>query len=209
MAPAIDGNTLFLATQNACGLMTYAPNAYPYKGKTINGYIYTDDPAAQENGTVYAIDLSTGQPIWHYNIPNRYQGSSAVVSGGVLYVIDRAGILYMFNEQTGALLKSFELNGIGAAGVSIALDTKGVMTLFAPAGGGDLGGATPGVVVAYNVVCPGGTGSSCGGAGGPVDLEQPIIIVLGVVVVILVMYTLLKRRTPTRAHGSPPRTRAL
>lgn len=204
MAPAVDGNTLFVVTQNACGLMT--PGPYPYKGQTINGYIYTDDPAAAENGTVYAINLSTGQPIWHYNLPNRYQGSSAVVSGGVLYVVDRAGILYMFNEQSGVLLKSFSLGGIGAAGVSIGTNTEGVMTLFAPAGGGDLGGATPGVVVAYTLTCTTNCGVVSSGGGG---LEQPVIIVLGVLVVILAMYTLLRRWTPTGGRGGPPRTRAL
>ncbi len=136
MAPAVDGNMLYLVTQNACGVMSYAAGAYPYKGQNINGYIYTDDPAAQENGTVYAINLANGQPVWDYNLPNRYQGSSAVISGGVLYIIDRAGILYMFDAANGNLLKNFQLNGIGAAGVSIATNTEGTMTLFAPAGGG-------------------------------------------------------------------------
>jgi len=201
MAPAVDGNTMFVVTQNACGIMT--PGPYPYKGQTINGYIYTDDPAAAENGTVYAINLSTGQPIWHSDLPNRYQGSSAVVSGGVLYVVDRAGILYMFDQSSGVLLKSFSLGGIGAAGVSIGTNTEGVMTLFAPAGGGDLGGATPGVVVAYSLA-----GLPPPGGGG--DLEQPIIIVLGVLVVVLAMYTLLRRRTTTRgSRSTPPLTRAL
>jgi len=200
MAPAIDGNMMYLVTQNACGVMNFAHGAYPYKGQNIDGYIYTDDAAAQENGTVYAIDLSTGQQVWHYNLPNRYQGSSAVISGGVLYVIDRAGILYMFNAAKGTLVKSFQLNGIGAAGVSIATNTQGVMTLFAPAGGGDLGGATPGVVVAYTLQnVP------------PPSVDQPIIIALGVLVVVFAMYVLLSRRRKeaSSARAKPPRTRAL
>ncbi|MDA4115436.1 MAG: PQQ-binding-like beta-propeller repeat protein [Thaumarchaeota archaeon] len=211
MAPAISGNMLYAVTQNACGEMSPAP--YYYKGVTISGYLYTGDPSASQNATVYSIDLSTGQTVWHSNLPNRYQGSSAVVSGGVLYVVDRAGILYEFNQQTGTLLKTKNLGGTGASGVSIGEDSNGNMEVFAPAGGGELGGATPGILVAYSL--PGGlsttgTGSTSStstssSTGQPIaGLEQPIIIVLGVVVVVLAMYVLLKRRTPTQARGTGP-----
>jgi alcohol dehydrogenase (cytochrome c) len=200
MAQGISGNTIYAVTQNACGRMAPAPHAYYYKGAIIDGYLYTGDPTAAQNGTVYAIDLSTGKTDWHYNIPNRYQGSSAVVSGGVLYVVDRAGILYEFNQQTGVLLKSLSLGGTGAAGVAIAEDSQGNMMLFAPAGGGDLPSATAGILAAYwlgqNTSTTGsstGTSLSTGFAG----LEQPIIIVLGILVVVLAMYVLLKRRAPS------------
>ena len=205
MSPAVVGNTLYVASQNGCGVMTAGP--YPYKGQTINGYVYTGDSTAKQNGTVYAINLSNGQPIWHYNIPNRYQGSSAVVSGGVLYAIDRAGILYELNAATGALLSSYELGGLGAAGVSIAEDSNGNMMLFAPSGGGDLPNATPGVVTAFWL----GQGTTTSGSGGPSTttssnifgpgLEQPIIIALGVVVVVLAMYILVRRRAPTQPRA--------
>ena len=185
MAPAITGTMIYAVTQNACGEMSAAP--YYYKGVTINGYLYTGDPSAEQNATVYAIDLATGQTVWHYNMPNRYQGSSAVVSGGVLYAVDRAGILYEFNQQTGALLKTLSLGGTGASGVSIGEDGQGNMMLFAPAGGGELGGATPGILAAYwlgpNVST---TSSSTSVNSGPntSGLEQPIIIVLGVAVIV-------------------------
>ena len=202
MSPAVSGNTLYVATQNACGIM--AAGQYFYKGATINGYIYNGDASASQNSTLYAIDLSTGQPIWHYNMPDRYQGSAAVTSGGVVYVVDRGGILYELNQQTGALINSLSLGGVGAAGVSLARDISrsSNMMVFAPAGGGDLPNATPGVLVAY--WCgPSGcqqTTTTCSGAtcSSGIDLQQVIIIVLGVVVVVLVMYTLLKRRGPTQ-----------
>jgi len=209
MAPAISGNMIYAVTQNACGQMSAAP--YYYKGVTINGYLYTGDPSARQNGTVYAIDLSTGKAVWHYNMPNRYQGSSAVVSGGVLYTVDRAGILYEFNQQTGALLKTKSLGGTGASGVSIGEDSGGNMEVFAPAGGGELGGATPGILVAYSLGqitsttgSTSGTSTSSSTGTSFAGLEQPIIIVLGVVVVVLAMYVLLKRRTPTQARATPP-----
>jgi alcohol dehydrogenase (cytochrome c) len=207
MAPAIDGNMLYAVTQNACGEM--APGPYTYKGVTIQGYLYGGDPAASQNATVYAINLSTGNTVWHDNLPNRYQGSSAVVSGGVLYVIDRAGILYEFNQQDGTLIKSVELNGVGAAGVSIGEDSQGNMMVFAPAGGGSGVGATAGILVAYSLPTSTGSGTSSSSTSTSTGtsiagLEQPIIIVLGVMVIVLAMYVLLKRRVPTQSPAAPP-----
>jgi alcohol dehydrogenase (cytochrome c) len=192
MSPALSGNTLYVATQNACGVMN--PGPYHYKGVDISGYVYNGDPSASQNSTLFAINLSTGQPIWHFNMPNRYQGSSAVASGGVVYVVDRGGVLYELNDQTGALINSINLGGVGAAGVSLARDLSRAsnMMLFAPSGGGDLPNATPGVLSAY--WC-GPSGCQTGTTVPPgLGLEEPIIIVLGVLVVVLAMYVLLKRR---------------
>jgi alcohol dehydrogenase (cytochrome c) len=210
MAPAIDGNMLYAVTQNACGEMT--PSPYTYKGETIAGFDYEGDPSAEQNATLYAINLSTGQSVWHDNLPNRYQGSSAVVSGGVIYVIDRAGILYEFNQQTGKEINSVGLNGVGAAGVAIAEDSAGNMMVFAPAGGGSDPEPTSGVLVAYWLgncttcnTTSSGSASSTGSGPNTSGLEQPIIIVLGVVVVVLAMYVLVKRRAPQRpAAGTQP-----
>lgn len=206
MSPALSGNTLYVVTQNGCGLMAKGP--YEYKGSIVNGYIYGGDPSATQNSTLYAINLSTGQPIWHYNMPNRYQGSSAVVSGGVVYVVDRGGIMYEVSQQTGKLINSLSLGGLGAAGVSLARDTTSVanMMLFAAAGGGDLPNATPGVVAGYWCGPNGcseststGTSSGTNPVGG--GLEQPIIIVLAILVVVLAMYVLLRRRTPAQPRA--------
>lgn len=211
MAPAVDGNMMYVASQNACGQMSLGP--YSYKGQVIQGYTYTGDPTAEQNATVYAINLTTSAITWHYNLPNRYQGSAAVTSGGVLYAVDRAGYLYMFNQATGKLLKTDDLGGVGAAGVAIGEDSQGQMMVFAPAGGGSLPAATAGILIAYAL--PGqsstasGTGSSSttSSTGTPVSaagLEQPIIIALGVVVVVLVMYILVRRRSPTQGAASAP-----
>jgi len=207
MGPAVANNTLFVVSQNACGLMYSGP--YPYKGQTISGFIYGDDPAASQNSTIYAINLSNGQQIWHDNMPNRYQGASAVVSGGVVYAIDRGGILYEYNQQTGALINSFSLGGLGAAGVSIGLSLSGQMEVFAGAGGGDLPNPTPGLLAAYGLppgCCTSSSGSqSTSSGGGPnfgANLEQPIIIAIGAVVVVLAMYMLLKRRTTKQSPAS-------
>jgi alcohol dehydrogenase (cytochrome c) len=202
MSPAIAGNTLYVATQNACGIMTAGP--YPYKGSIIQGYIYNGDPSASQSSTLYAINLSTGQALWQYDMPNRYQGSSAVVSGGVVYVVDRGGIMYEITAQNGTLINSLSLGGVGAAGVSLARDISrsACMMVFAPAGGGDLPNATPGVVAAYwlgGSTCTIGTTTVAPPSG--TGLEQPIIIVLAILVVVLAMYVLLKRRAPTQPRA--------
>jgi len=190
MAPALMGNTLYVVTQNFCGLLYAGP--YPYKGQTINGYIYTGDPTAMENSTLYSINLSNGQANWHDNLPNRYQAAAAVVSGGVVYVVDRAQSLYFVDAQTGKMLRSsLSLGGLGAAGVSIARSSTGEMMLFVPGGGGDQP-PTPGVMVAFAL--PTGATSASSGGSSTGTLQWPITIALGVVVVVLVMYILLRRR---------------
>jgi len=205
MGPAVANNTLYVVSQNACGLMYGGP--YHYKGQTISGFIYGDDPAATQNSTLYAINLSNGQQIWHDNMPNRYQGASAVVSGGVVYTIDRGGVIYEYGQQSGTLINSFNLGGLGAAGVALAENLGGQMQLFAAAGGGDLPNPTPGLLAAYGL--PPGSSSSGSQTSStsttliiPPGAQEPIIVALGAVVVMLAMYLLLKRRSPKQAPAS-------
>jgi alcohol dehydrogenase (cytochrome c) len=196
MSPALDGNNYFVVSQNACGI-TYA-GPVTYKGQTIQGYIYEGDPTATQNSTLYSLNLATGQVNWKFGMPDRYQGSSAVVSGGVVYVVDREGTLYMLNEQTGALIRSFALNGLGAAGVSIGEDPTGRMMLFVPAGGGDIPSQTAGVVVGLALV---GGGASGSGSGPQLQLIEEAAIVAGVVVIVVGMLVLLRK-----ASKAEPRT---
>jgi len=148
MAPALMGDTLYVVTQNACGQMYSGP--YPYKGQNINGYFTIGDQAATQNSTLYSIDLSNGQANWHDNLANRYQAAAAVVSGGVVYIVDRAENLYFVDAGNGNMLRSsVGFGGLGAAGVAIGRSTAGEMMLFVPGGGGDQPSPTPGVLVAF------------------------------------------------------------
>ena len=184
MSPAIHDGVLFVVTQNACGLMTTGP--VTYKAQTINGYIYNGDPSAPQNSTLYAISLSSGQRNWKFEMPFRYQGSSAVVSGGVVYVIDRSGVLYALDEQSGNVLKSINLGGLGAAGISLGETLRGEEALFVPAGGGDLPSPTPGVVLAFAL--PANTAPPPG-----ISIEEITSIALGVVVIVMALYIIAKR----------------
>ena len=185
MSPAMHDGTLFVVTQNACGLMTTGP--VTYKGQTIDGYIYTGDPSAPQNSTLYAISLSNGQTNWKFEMPFRYQGSSSVVSGGVVYVTDRSGVLYALDEQSGKVLKSINLGGLGAAGISLGETLRGEEALFVPAGGGDIPSPTPGVVIAFTLP------SNTTGGGGGIGIQEITSIALGVVVVIMALYIIAKR----------------
>jgi glucose dehydrogenase len=181
MSPALNGNKLFVATQNACGIMYRGP--VTYKGETLDGYNFIGYPSAAQNSTLYALDLSTASVIWKFEMPNRYQGSAAVASGGVVYVVDRGGILYALDENTGTLLRSINLGGLGAAGVSFGSNLQGDIMIYAPAGGGDIGSPTTGVVVGLAVVQN----------GGPTVLDELPTLGLGALVVGLVAYILWQR----------------
>jgi len=184
MSPALDGANLFVASQNACGLMITGP--VTYKGETFQGYVYEGDPTAPQNSTLYSINLQTRAVNWKFPMPDRYQGSSAVVSGGVVYVVDRQGTLYLLNEQTGQLIRSWQLNGIGASGVSIGEDSSGDMMVFAPAGGGDIPTSTAGVVVGFAL-------SGGGGSSFAPSLYEGVAIGFGVAVVVLGLVFLTRR----------------
>ncbi len=199
MSPALDGTNLFVASQNACGLMVKGP--VTYKGQTIQGYVYEGDPTAPQNSTLYSINLATRSMNWAFPMPDRYQGSSAVASGGVVYVVDRQGTLYLLNEQTGQLLRSWPLNGLGASGVSIGEDSYGNMMVFAPAGGGDIPSPTTGVVVGFALSGQGGES--------PLTLYEGIAIGVGVAVVVL-GFAFLGRKgwfRSSRQSASPPTVR--
>jgi outer membrane protein assembly factor BamB len=195
MSPALDGANLFVATQNACGLMVKGP--VTYKGHTIQGYVYEGDPTAPQNSTLYSINLATKGVNWEFAMPDRYQGSSAVVSGGVVYVVDRQGTLYLLNEQTGQLVRSWQLNGLGASGVSIGEDSRGNMMVFAPAGGGDIPSPTAGVVVGFAL--SGGSGPSSG-----LSLYEGVAIGFGVAVVVLGFVFLARRGMVRLGKKSAP-----
>jgi alcohol dehydrogenase (cytochrome c) len=187
MSPAISGNILYVVSQSACGTMLSGP--VTYKGHTIKGYIYTGLPSSAQNSTIYAVDLSDGSILWQYNLPYRYQAASAVVSGGVVYVVDRGGDLFAFNSQNGAVLKSLNLGGLGAAGVAIGTGFNGIPTIVVPVGGGDLPQATAGIVLAFTIQSPGTTSNSTA-------LPTSYLVLVAAVIVVALVggYLLASRR---------------
>lgn len=195
MTPGFANNTLFVVSQNACGMMF--PGPVTYKGHTINGYVLNGDPSAPENATIYAINIGTGTILWHYNLPDRYQGSAIVVSGGVVYAVDRAGTLYALAQTDGKLLRSISLGGVGAAGVSLGQNLKGQMMIFVPAGGADIPTATPGVLLGLTVPINNSTSSGGNSPGNNQNILEIATAGLAIVVIVLSLVILSRRSRTT------------
>jgi glucose dehydrogenase len=187
MSPAIDKGVLFVVSQNACGIMY--PGPVTYKFHTINGYVYTGAPSSAQNSTLYAIDLANGNVLWTFQMDYRYQAASAVVSAGVVYIVDRGGDLYALNEQTGAVLKSISLGGLGAAGVSLGTGLSGEPILVVPVGGGDIPTATAGIVLAFTLPSQSVTNNGSSTLGDLVYIAVP-----AVVGILLLGYALTRRK---------------
>lgn len=105
-----------------------------YRGKPMKTIKLTNTDSPQYS-TISAIDAGRGEIRWSFFLPNLYQGAGLVVSGGVLYGVDRKGILYMLDAMSGELLRSDALDGAGSAGVSIAAAKGGDMRLLVPVTG--------------------------------------------------------------------------
>ena len=57
-----------------------------------NGVVYQ----ASDHGALYAVNATTGAPLWHATIPARANPSSPVVAGGVLYVGSASKQMFAF-----------------------------------------------------------------------------------------------------------------
>lgn len=124
-------NTLFVASQVWCSVVSKA--TVIQKGRTLEGYMTSPAPIPPSS-SVSAIDVSTGSIKWTFPMKNRYQGG-ITVSGGVVYLVDLAGIFYAIDADTGELLKSIPTNGDGNTGVAIASNIRGEPMIFIATGG--------------------------------------------------------------------------
>ena len=146
---SIANNVAYIPSQNVCG--TVITRQLEYKGEVIDGYVYRLDLNRTTNGSIYAIDLSTTELKWQTNLTDRIQSASLIVSGGVLYSIDRSGVFYAIDIEDGSILTSIPFNAIGSAGPSIGADANGSMMIVFPIGGGTLTGNNPGILVSMSV----------------------------------------------------------
>lgn len=158
--PAFARGTLYVVSQTACGTVTRGSGdplheELVYKGQRIEGYQWKVLPDPPHRATLYAIDLATRSVRWEFQMPHRYQSAAVTVSGGVVYAIDRAGIFYALDAQTGRLLRRIPLGGLGAAGASLGANSKGEMMLFLPVGGAEpfqtAASRRPGILAAFGL----------------------------------------------------------
>ena len=184
---AFSHNTIFAAAQNRC--FYWRPMEDAYKGERI----WVAGPAVErpQNATLYAIDASTGDIKWRFDMPNPYQGAGIIVSGGVVYAQDRIGTLYMLDEETGEMIRSIYFGGLGAAGVTIGKNPLGEMMLFVPSGGGEIIVPTPGTITAF------GLREQIDTDGGSVFSDEVTYIVIAVAAVMAGLLAISYRRKIT------------
>jgi alcohol dehydrogenase (cytochrome c) len=107
-----------------------------YRGKPMKIMKLTNTDSPQHS-TISAIDAGRGEIRWSFFIPNIHQSAGLVVSGGVLYAVDRKGVFYMLDALNGELIRMEQLDGAGSAGVSVAASKGGEMRVFVPLTGAE------------------------------------------------------------------------
>jgi glucose dehydrogenase len=142
-------NTIFVPSQSICG--TVVEERLQYKGQVIDGFRYQLVQDTPGNGSITAIDASSGEIKWELSIPNRMQSASLMVSGNVVYAIDRAGVAYAIDVDDGSIIWKIPLNALGSAGPSIGADARGEMLLLIPVGGSQLTNKRSGVLLAFGL----------------------------------------------------------
>ena len=146
---SVADNVAYIPSQNVCG--TVLTRLLDYKGEVLDGFVYRLDLDRPTNGSIYAVDLSTSELKWQIYLPDRIQSASLIVSGDVLYSIDRSGVFYAIDIEDGKILNSIPFNSMGSAGPSIGADATGSMMIVFPMGGGNLTGSNPGILVSLSV----------------------------------------------------------
>jgi len=103
------------------------------------------------NATLVAMDGNTGAIKWSHEFPGVGIRGATTATGGLVFVALGDGNIYGLNEQTGAITWTKYL-GVGLNyGPTFGTDTKGVMHMYEPIGGGAFWGNIPGTVVAFTL----------------------------------------------------------
>ncbi|MEE8239226.1 MAG: PQQ-binding-like beta-propeller repeat protein, partial [Nitrososphaerales archaeon] len=183
--PAFADNTIYIATQRVCWTLVEGP--VNYKGRDMDGFIYGASTGERQNSTLYAIDVSDGSIKWTFEMPNRYQSAGIMVSGGVVYAVDRASVWYALDQETGTMLRRSQFGGLGAGTVTVGATARGEMMLFLPAGGGQVAANTPGILVAFGL--PEGTSGNSGPniIGSPIELVSIAVAAIAAIVAVFVV----------------------
>jgi len=176
-APAFADQTIYVVTQDFC--TSYTRDKKTYKGEEIDGFEHVAVNPGAGSASLYAIDASNGRTKWRFDLFNRQQYPAITVTGGMIFVVDRLGVVYAVDQQTGKLLRTWDFGGLGGAGVSVGATERGEMMLFVASGGsGELLTRTSGILAAFAL--PKGTAASVQGAG---NLDYLTLAAFGIAVV--------------------------
>lgn len=153
---AYDGKMIYVATYNYWGYVKIAST----EGLLNIGGQYLQAPEAREgNTTIWAIDASTGRPMWNFFIRNVGYRGGLTISGGVLYAAAPDGNLYAVDANNGKLLlKKFLGNRLNVP-LTIGATKDGKIRLFQIVGGtafanyfhGAVGDPIPGALMVFGL----------------------------------------------------------
>lgn len=113
-APATRASTFWYRANDAGTLKKFADAEWTFQADA--GIRTTPVPGddtvyvGSQDGTVYAIDEGTGEPVWEYETGDAVDSSPALVDG-VVYVGSRDGNVYALDADEGEPLWSFETGG--------------------------------------------------------------------------------------------------
>ena len=186
-AGAFASNTLYYVSQKVC--WTVAEGPVNYKGKDMQGFIYGAAAGERQNATMFAIDVSDMSIKWVFEMPNRYQSSGVTVSGGVIYAVDRASVMYAIDQETGKEIRRIQWGGLGAGSITLGATARGDMMLFIPSGGGQVAANTPGIIAAFKL--PEGATDSSAIIG---TTNEIILLLIALITVISAIYIVFKIR---------------
>jgi alcohol dehydrogenase (cytochrome c) len=111
-----DRHLLFVGAVDYCSIVRSGPTSRWTMGGIFFGGVWspTPDPAT---GWLTAVDADTGTIKWRYHTPAPVVGAVTPTAGGVLIAGDNAGTLYMFNSDTGEILKQYATGGSLSGGI--------------------------------------------------------------------------------------------
>ena len=122
-------------------------------------------------------------------MPNRYQSSGVMVSGGVVYLVDRASVMYAVDEETGEELRKVQWGGLGAGTITVGATARGDMMLFVPSGGGQVAANTPGIIAAFKLPSDDSGQTNIIG-----DFQENIYILIAIIAVGIAIYSVYRNK---------------
>jgi outer membrane protein assembly factor BamB len=125
-------NTIYVASQRLDQAAKYYDTVY--NGKKVQG-VHLKHEDTPEYSTLYAIDAGRGEVKWAYFIKTTFQSAAVTVSGGLVFGIERTGVLHVLNAETGAQVAELDLVGYGRAGASFGATHEGEVRAFIPISG--------------------------------------------------------------------------
>ncbi len=125
-------NTIYVASQRLDQIARYYDAIYD--GKKVKG-VHLKHEDTPEYSTLYAIDAGRGEVKWTHFMKTTFQSAAITVSGGLVFAIERGGVLHVLNAETGNQEKEFDLSGYGRAGASLGSTRSGGVRAFIPVSG--------------------------------------------------------------------------